>query len=231
MTYAFAAPDIVSVPIQGSGDLFPVRNIYCVGRNYWAHREEMGVTDRDPPFFFAKCRDAILHCPKGGLATIAYPQMTRTLHHEIELVVAVGKGGQSISHAAAPDHIFGHAVGLDMTRRDLQTAAKKTGRPWDTGKNFAESGPIGDIVPIAQTGEITSGEISLSVNGETKQHAQMDEMIWSVREIIEALSTFYILYPGDLIFTGTPAGVGAVVAGDVMVGRCAGIGEITVGIG
>lgn len=229
MSYVLPPPPVTAVPVQGGGD-FPVRNIYCVGRNYWAHREEMGVSDRDPPFFFTKCRDAIVYCPPGETTDVAYPPETSNLHHEIELVVAIGKEGFRISQADAPAHIYGYAIGLDMTRRDLQGAAKEKGRPWDNGKSFFQAGPVGEIVPMSKTGEITKGRIRLSVNGEMRQDAEMDEMIWDVRETIEDLSRFHTLYPGDLIFTGTPAGVGAVVPGDVMEGSADGVGALSVRI-
>lgn len=229
MSYAFPPPETVSVPVRGSDACFPVRNIYCVGRNYWAHREEMGHgQDRDPPFFFTKGRDAIAHCPPGEVIEIAYPPMTADFHHEIELVVAIGKGGADISQDAAQDHVFGYAIGLDMTRRDLQGEAKKKGRPWDNGKNFRNAAPIGEIVPVADTGEILAGRIHLSVNGETRQDAEMDEMIWNVRETIEDLSKFHTLHPGDLIFTGTPAGVAAVGKGDLLEGSAEGVGALSV---
>lgn len=227
---AVPRPAAVDVPVRGTGAAFPVRNIYCVGRNYWAHREEMGVTDRDPPFFFTKARDAVVVCPPGGTARIAYPPETQNLHHEIELVVAIGKEGTRVPQAEAPGLIFGYAVGIDMTRRDLQNAAKQKGRPWDVGKSFAQAAPMGEIVPFAETGEILNGRIALSVNGETRQDAPMDEMIWSVNETIEDLSRFYTLHPGDLIFTGTPAGVGPVVVGDVLEGSAEGVGSIRVEI-
>jgi len=220
----------VSIPVKGTDDLFPVRNIYCVGRNYWAHRAEMGVTDRDPPFFFQKRADGLVYCPPGEVTEIPYPPMTANFHHEIELVVAIGVGGKDIALSDAASHIFGYAVGLDMTRRDLQGAAKEKGRPWDTGKNFEHGAPIGEIVSIAETGPITDGEISLVVNGETRQSAPMDEMIWSVDETIEDLSKYHTLYPGDLIYTGTPAGVGPVVSGDLLEGAAEKVGHIKVRI-
>lgn len=228
MTHQFPPMPAVSVPIQGSGETFPVRNIYCVGRNYWAHREEMGVTDRDPPFFFQKRLDSLVYCPPGEAATIPYPPQTSDLHHEIELVVALGAGGFDVAEADAVSLILGYAVGLDMTRRDLQGAAKKKGRPWDDGKNFEHAAPIGEIVPLARTGEILDGRIALSVNGTLRQEARMDEMITSVSESIAALSKLHRLYPGDLIYTGTPAGVGAVASGDVMVGEVERVGSIEV---
>lgn len=227
MAFVIEPPGIVSVPVRG-GDRFPVRNIYCVGRNYWAHRAEMGVTDRDPPFFFTKGRDAILPAPPGARAEMAYPPVTADLHHEIELVVAIGRGGAEIKAEDVPAHIFGYAVGLDMTRRDLQGAAKSTGRPWDMGKNFFQAAPIAEIVPIAETGELTGGRIALSVNGETRQDADLSDMIWSVREIVQDLSRYDSLHPGDLIFTGTPAGVAAVARGDSLEGTVADLPELRI---
>lgn len=230
MNTVFAIPDPVVLPIEGRNEGFPVRNIYCVGRNYWAHRAEMGVSDRDPPFFFAKCLDAIIHCPAGEETTIPYPPETSNLHHEIELVVAIGVQGFRISTDDALDHVFGYAVGLDMTRRDLQGLAKEKGRPWDTGKSFAGAAPVGSIHPAADCGHIEAGRIWLSVNGNSRQDADMEEMIWNVRETIADLSRFHRLQPGDLIFTGTPAGVGAVSPGDRLQGGAEGVGEIAVAI-
>ena len=228
--YTFPPPPVTAVPVQGSDAQFPVRNIYCVGRNYWAHREEMGVPDRAPPFFFAKCRDAIVYCAPGATVEIPYPPETSNYHHEIELVVAIGKEGNNISKDEAVSYIFGYAIGLDMTRRDLQGQAKEKGRPWDNGKNFQFSAPMGEIVPIAKTGEIVDGRIALSVNGKIRQEAPMDEMITSVSETIADLSRFHTLYPGDLIMTGTPAGVGAVVAGDILEGSAEKVGALRVKI-
>ena len=230
MSFVFPPIQVAAIPVRGGGDLFPVRNIYCVGRNYWAHRSEMGATDRDPPFFFTKAQDAILFCPPGEVTEVPYPVMTSNFHYEIELVVAIGKEGADIAQSDVPAHIFGYAVGLDMTRRDLQLAARDKGRPWDNGKSFALAAPIGDIVPIGTSGEIASGRIALSVNGETRQDAAMEEMIWNVREIVEDLSKYHRLYPGDLIFTGTPAGVGPVQRGDVLDGSAEGVGTLRVKI-
>jgi fumarylpyruvate hydrolase len=228
MTHVFPPMPTVAVPIRGRAESFPVRNIYCVGRNYWAHREEMGVTDRDPPFFFQKRLDSLVFCPPGETETIPYPSETADFHHEIELVVALGGGGVDVAEADAAGLIFGYAVGLDMTRRDLQGAAKAKGRPWDDGKNFEHAAPIGEIAPIAETGEILDGRIALAVNGAVRQEARMDEMITSVSESIAALSRLHPLHPGDLIYTGTPAGVGAVVSGDVMRGEVERVGAIEV---
>jgi fumarylpyruvate hydrolase len=190
----------------------------------------MGVTDRDPPFFFTKVRDAIVYCAPGATVEIPYPPETSNYHHEIELVVAIGKEGANISKADAASHIFGYAIGLDMTRRDLQSQAKDKGRPWDNGKSFQYSAPMGEIVPIQKTGEIVDGRIALSVNGTIRQDAPMDEMIWSVSETIEDLSRFHTLYPGDLILTGTPAGVGPVVVGDFLEGSAENVGTLRVKI-
>lgn len=227
MNYCFPAPEIVAVPVRG-GDPFPVREIYCVGRNYWEHRKEMGFEDRDPPFFFKKGRYAIVNCVDGVEAEIPYPPETRNLHHEIELVAAIGKEGFRIPKDRALEHVHGYAVGLDMTRRDLQIAMREKGRPWDAGKNFEASAPIGAITPAAEVGDLKAASIWLGVNGEERQRAGVDEMIWDVAEVIEDLSRFFRLYPGDLIYTGTPAGVGPVVAGDVMAGGVDGLGEIRV---
>ncbi|KPF48281.1 5-carboxymethyl-2-hydroxymuconate isomerase [beta proteobacterium AAP121] len=229
MSHVFPPPAPVAVPVVGGGSL-PVHRIYCVGRNYADHAVEMGFTGREPPFFFMKPADAIVAVPEGETGRIDYPTLTANLHHEIELVVAIGTGGRNIAAADAPKHIWGYAVGLDMTRRDLQNEMKKQGRPWCIGKAFEQSAPIGPIVPIAKTGELLAGAITLAVNGNVKQQGDLKDLIWSVNETIEQLSAAWTLQPGDLIFTGTPAGVGAVVRGDVMEGAVAGLGSLKVAV-
>ena len=229
MSLVFAAPAAVTVPVAGGGDM-PVHRIYCVGRNYAEHAQEMGYTGREPPFFFMKPADALVPVASGEIGVIDYPSLTRNLHHEIELVVAIGTGGRNIAAAAAPNHIYGYAIGLDMTRRDLQNEMKKQGRPWCIGKAFDQSAPIGPIVPISQSGELLSGAITLSVDGVVKQTGDLKELIWSVAETIEQLSAAWELKPGDLIFTGTPAGVAAVESGDVMEGAIAGLGTLCVAV-
>ena len=220
-----AAP--ATVPVLGGGD-FPVRRIYCVGRNYAEHAQEMGFTGREPPFFFLKPADAVVPVADGETGQISYPPLTANLHHEVELVVAIGLGGRDIAATDALAHIWGYAIGLDMTRRDLQNDMKKQGRPWCIGKAFDESAPIGPIHSLASIGELTSGAIDLSVNGTLRQQGDLSELIWNVAETIETLSRAWALQPGDLIFTGTPAGVGAVVPGDVMEARIAGLGSLRV---
>ena len=228
MAYVVPAPAIVSLPIVGGTDRFPVRRVYCVGRNYEAHAKEMGFTGREPPFFFLKPADAVVPVPAGTVGEIAYPSLTKDLHHEIELVVAIGRGGSEIAVADAASHIYGYAIGLDMTRRDLQAEMTKQGRPWCIGKAFEQSAPIGPVTPIAQCGEITKGAISLAVNGATRQASDLSMLIWSVNEVIAHLSAAWTLAPGDLIMTGTPEGVGAVVRGDRMRGEIAGLGALEV---
>ncbi len=230
MKYAFELP-ITLVPVVGSEQSYPVRRIYCVGRNYFEHAQEMGFTGREPPFFFAKPADAIVNVATGKTVTIAYPSQTSNFHHEIELVVAIGKRGANIPEEDAVKYIFGYAVGLDMTRRDLQLDLRKAGRPWELGKSFDQSAPISPIYPVAQTGEIVAAHIWVDVNGEKRQDSDTSKLIWSVNETIAYLSRYFELYPGDLIYTGTPAGVGAVVAGDVMHGGVEGLGEISVKVG
>ena len=229
MTYVFTPPATVSVPVQGGGD-FPVHRIYCVGRNYVEHAQEMGFTGREPPFFFMKPADATVVVPDGETGAIDYPTLTKNLHYEIELVVALGKGGRDIKAADAASHIWGYALGLDMTRRDIQGEMKKLGRPWCIGKGFEQSAPIGPITPFAKTGEMLKGAITLDVNGVRKQTGDLSQLIWSVNETIEQLSQAWTLQPGDLIFSGTPSGVGPVVSGDVMVGRVEGLGELKVAV-
>jgi fumarylpyruvate hydrolase len=229
MTLVVAPHAPVLVPVVGGGN-FPVRRIYCVGRNYAEHAQEMGFTGREPPFFFMKPADAVVVVPDGVLGSIAYPPLTHDLHHEAELVVAVGVGGAGIKAAGAAQHIYGYAIGLDMTRRDLQSEMKKLGRPWCIGKAFDESAPIGPIHPKSQTGELTRGAISLAVNGVPRQKGDLADLIWSVNEIIEHLSAAWTLHPGDLVYTGTPAGVGAVVSGDVMEVSVAGLGSLRVSV-
>ena len=229
MRYVITPPAVVSVPVAGGGD-FPVHRIYCVGRNYAEHAQEMGFSGREPPFFFLKPADAVVPVADGATGEIEYPTLTHNFHHEIELVVAIGKGGRGIRAADAAQHIWGYAVGLDMTRRDLQGEMKKQGRPWSIGKAFDQSAPIGPLHAIGQTGELTHGAITLSVNGAQKQKGDLKELIWNVNETIEALSAAWTLQPGDLIYTGTPAGVGAVVRGDVMEGCIDGLGLLKVAV-
>ena len=223
MSYLFTPPPVVSVPVVGRAERFPVRRVYCVGRNYEEHAKEMGFTGREPPFFFLKPADAIVVVDAGQTGTIPYPLLTKNLHHEIELVAAIGTGGKNIKAADALKHVFGYAVGLDMTRRDLQSDMKKQGRPWEIGTAFDQSAPIGPIVPASKTGPLNSGAISLHVNGQPRQSSDVKELIWNIAETIEHLSAAWRLEPGDLIYTGTPAGVAAVVRGDVMEGRVAGL--------
>jgi fumarylpyruvate hydrolase len=217
MSHVIPAPATVAVPVAGGGS-FPVHRIYCVGRNYAEHAQEMGFTGREPPFFFMKPADAVVPVAAGETGVIDYPSLTSNLHHEIELVVAIGRSGRSIAAAAASEHVFGYAVGLDMTRRDLQGEMKKQGRPWCIGKAFDQSAPIGPVVPKSVCGELTRGAITLAVNGAPRQRGDLGDLIWSVGEVIEHLSAAWALQPGDLIYTGTPAGVAAVVRGDVMEG-------------
>ncbi|MBB5466381.1 fumarylpyruvate hydrolase [Paraburkholderia sp. CI2] len=229
MSYVFAPAPQVAVPVVGSGEQFAVRRIYCVGRNYEAHAREMGHDpDREPPFFFTKPADAIVYVAPGTTGEFPYPSQTRNVHFEMEMVAAIGEGGKDIPVDRALDHVYGYALGLDMTRRDLQGEAKKMGRPWDTAKGFDHSAPLGPIHPASTVGHIGKGEIWLSVNGEDKQRADVSQLIWSVAETIAYLSTLFELRPCDLIFTGTPEGVGAVVKGDLMKGGVDGLGEFSV---
>lgn len=228
MSYTHTPSALVTVPVTGSSHLFPVHRIYCVGRNYVEHAKEMGFTGREPPFFFLKPADALVVVAQGDTGKIAYPSQTRSLHHEIELVVAIGKGGKNISAAHAHEHIYGYAVGLDMTRRDLQNEMKKQGRPWCIGKAFDQSAPIGPITPKAQAGEVEQADIYLQVDGQDRQRSNVNKLIWNIAETIEHLSAAWELQAGDLIFTGTPEGVAAVVAGDVMQGAITGLGTLNV---
>jgi fumarylpyruvate hydrolase len=228
MEYVFTPPPQAAIPVVGSQQFFPVHRVYLVGRNYVEHAKEMGHTGREAPFFFLKPADALVVVPDGATGDMPYPPLTSDLHHEIELVVALGKGGSDIAAADANAHIWGYAIGLDMTRRDLQGEAKKQGRPWDTGKGFEHSAPIGPIHPIAQTGIIESGSISLDVNGARRQSGDINQLIWKVPEIIEHLSRYFVLQPGDLIYTGTPAGVGAVQKGDLLEGTVDKLGSLRV---
>jgi fumarylpyruvate hydrolase len=213
----------VTVPIAGDSRSFHVRRIYCVGRNYAAHAREMGMDPtRDAPFFFMKCVDAL----DGNDARVPYPPRTANLHHEVELVVAVGRGGANIAVADALSHVFGYAVGNDMTRRDLQFAARDKGRPWDTGKSFDHCAQISALHPAERVGHIAKGAIWLEVNGQPRQKGDIADLIWSVGEIVAELSTFYRLEPGDLIFTGTPEGVGPLVPGDQVRAGITGLDEL-----
>ncbi len=228
MSYLFTPPPTVSVSIVGRAERFPVNRVYCVGRNYEDHAKEMGYTGREPPFFFLKPANAVLVVNAGETGRMPYPTLTKNLHHEIELVACIGTGGRNIPAADAMRHIFGYAVGLDMTRRDLQGDMKKQGRPWCIGKGFDHSAPIGPITPAAQAGEVTKAEIAVQVNGTDRQRSNVSKLIWNMAETIEHLSAAWELQPGDLIYTGTPEGVAAVVAGDLMVGSVAGLTELRV---
>lgn len=228
MSYVFNPAPPASVPVVGKADRFPVHRIYCVGRNYEEHAKEMGFTGREPPFFFLKPADAVVVVNAGETGTIPYPSLTSNFHHEIELVVAIGTGGKNILAADAGKHIYGYAVGLDMTRRDLQGEMKKQGRPWCIGKAFDQSAPIGPITPAAQAGDVANAEIWVQVNGTDRQRSNVSKLIWNIGETIEHLSAAWELQPGDLIYTGTPEGVAAVVKGDTMAGGVAGLGELKV---
>ena len=213
-------PEIPSLPVQGDSKRFAVNRIYCVGRNYADHAREMGHDpDREPPFFFMKPATAIVADGKD----MAYPALSKDVHHEIEMVVALGRGGTNIAADKALEHIWGYGVGLDMTRRDLQGEAKKMGRPWDTGKAFDQSAPCSALVPVSQCGHLAKGRIHLKVNGQIKQDGDLAMMIWNVPDTIAYLSTLFTLMPGDLIFSGTPAGVAAVSLGDVLEGHVDGL--------
>lgn len=218
--FVIATPKVNSIPVEGDSRRFPVNRIYCVGRNYADHAREMGHDpDREPPFFFMKPATSIVTDGKD----MQYPSLTQDLHHEIEMVVAIGIGGSNIAPADALNHVWGYGVGLDMTRRDLQGEAKKMGRPWDTGKAFDESAPSSSLVPVSQCGHLAKGLINLKVNGVIKQEGDLAMMIWNVPDTIAYLSTLFALEPGDLIFSGTPAGVAAVKKGDVLEGYVAGL--------
>lgn len=228
MSFVFPPPALPAVEIQGRSERFPVHRIYCVGRNYAAHAREMGKDpEREAPFFFAKPADAIV----ANGARIPFPSRTADLHHEIELVVAIGKGGVDIAVEQALDHVFGYAVGLDLTRRDLQAEAKDKGRPWDTGKGFDRSAPITAITPSDRFDRLDNGNIWLAVNGVRRQQGALADMIWSVPEIIAELSTLFELAPGDLIYTGTPAGVAAVHSGDRLEGGVDGLETLRITLG
>ncbi|MCZ6828610.1 MAG: fumarylacetoacetate hydrolase family protein [Gammaproteobacteria bacterium] len=223
MSNLFTLEETPSLEIIGLQPRFPVRRIYCVGRNYAAHAREMGADpEREPPFFFSKPASALV----ANHGAVEYPSLTRELHYEVELVVALGKPASEIPPEDAAECIYGYAVGIDLTRRDLQAEAKKLSRPWDTAKGFDQSAPVSGIVPISDCGYLSKGEISLRVDGEQRQHGDLAQMIWSVEEVIAELSRYFRLYPGDLIFTGTPAGVGEVCRGEVLEGIIEGVGRL-----
>ncbi len=226
----FAVPAI-TIPIVGSDEVFPVRRIYCIGRNYRAHAIEMGSNpDREPPFFFQKPTDAIQHVKVGTVADHPYPTLTKNYHYEAELVAALGRGGRNISVEQALDYVYGYSLGLDMTRRDLQRAMGDEKKPWEIGKSFDKSAPIGAIHRLAQTGHFKQGDIWLKVNGQTKQKANLNQMIWSVAEQISRLSQAFELFPGDIIYSGTPENVGPVVRGDVIEMHIDGLPNLSVKI-
>jgi fumarylpyruvate hydrolase len=232
MTYPFPLWDLPTVPIAGSNDRFPVRHIYCVGRNYAEHAKEMGGdAAKEPPFFFCKPADAVVPVVAPAVGEVAYPLATKNYQHEIELVVAIGKSGVRLSPERANDIIFGYATGLDMTRRDLQIDMREKKRPWDLGKSFAQSAPIAPIHPLQKTGILTQGAIWLDVNGTRRQQGNLTDLIWDVPHTLAFLSQYYELQPGDLVFTGTPAGVAAVVPGDRLQGHIDGLTPLSITIG
>ena len=232
MSFVFDPPDTPSVPVQGgaASARFPVHRIYCVGRNYALHAIEMGHSGREAPFFFMKPADAVLPIAEGTVGQMRYPTLTKSLHHELELVVAIGKGGRDIPAAKALEHVWGYAIGLDMTRRDLQDDAKKLGRPWCIAKGFDESAPIGPIRRAEECSLTADTVIALQVNGQPRQASTLGKLIWSVAEVIEHLSKAWDLAPGDLIFSGTPEGVAAVEVGDTLSARVEGVGTLEVQI-
>ena len=223
--------EIPTVPIAGRTERFPVRHIYCVGRNYAEHAKEMGGdASKEPPFFFTKAADSIVAVVPPAVGSVAYPLATKNLHHEIELVVAIGGSGMNLTAETTPSLVWGYAVGLDMTRRDLQSDMREKKRPWDIGKSFAQAAPIGPLHPVSAVGQLSRGRIWLDVNGTRRQEGDLADMIWDVPHTLAFLSRYYELLPGDLVFTGTPAGVGAVVAGDRLEGGIDGLGILAVSI-
>ena len=224
MSFVIPAPPPASVEVTGTNDRFPVRRIYCIGRNYLAHRKEMGHDDRKPPFYFQKPADALLET--GG--EFPYPTLSENVHFEIELVVAIAKGGTDISIENALDHVYGYGLGIDMTRRDLQSKAKQDGKPWESAKSFDYSAPISPIRPVSEIGHPDSGRIWLAVNGEIRQDSDLNLQIWNVQEGISHLSKLYQVVPGDLIYTGTPDGVGPINPGDLITAGIDGIGELEI---
>lgn len=227
MDYAFPAPAAPTLAIAGSDLRFPVRRIYCVGRNYLDHIREFGNDEKALPFFFFKAADMLV---QSG-STIPYPPLTQNFQHEVELVVAMKSGGLNIAAESALDHVFGYAVGFDMTRRDIQQAAAKSGRPWEIGKSFEHSAPCGTIYPVSQVGHFSEGKLQIAVNGQVRQDSDLKMMIWSVPHVISHLSQQVGLAAGDLIYTGTPSGVGPVVSGDELIGRIDKLGELRIRIG
>lgn len=229
MSYLFEPAKPVGIPVDGDDRQFPVRRVYCVGRNYAAHAREMGSDpDREPPFFFCKPGDAVVPAAQGQTLGLEYPPQTSNFHYEIELVVAIGRGGFDIPQEQALEHVFGYAVGLDMTRRDLQGKMKDTGRPWEIGKAFDQSAPIGQLYPVAKVGHPQASDIWLKVDGQEKQRGNTNDLIWSVAETIAYLSQFFRLEAGDLIYTGTPEGVGPVKPGQLIEGGVDGLGTLSV---
>ena len=224
MSFVIPAPPPASVEVTGTNDRYPVRRIYCIGRNYLAHRKEMGHDDRKPPFYFQKPADALLET--GG--DFPYPTLSENVHFEIELVVAIAKGGVDISIEDALDHVYGYGLGIDMTRRDIQSKAKQDGKPWESAKSFDHSAPISPIRPVSEIGHPDSGRIWLAVNGEVRQDSDLNLQIWNVQEGISHLSKLFEVVPGDLIYTGTPDGVGPINPGDLITAGIDGIGELEI---
>ncbi len=230
-SYVFAPPAVVAIPVVNSDEKVAVRRVYCVGRNYAAHAIEMGFDpNREPPFFFCKPADAVVPVEADHTYDLPYPSETQNLHYEAELVAVIGKSGSNIATEDALNHVWGYAVGLDMTRRDLQMKMREMGRPWEIGKAFDYSAPIGPIYPASQVGHVSQGSIWLTVDGEQRQHSDINKLIWSVAETVAYLSTLFHLEPGDLIFTGTPEGVGAVERGQHMRVGVDGLGELAVNV-
>jgi fumarylpyruvate hydrolase len=227
--YVFPPIPTTSVPIVGSAQRFPVRRVFCVGRNYAAHAREMGADpSREPPFFFSKPTDGIVPVAVADITEVRYPPLTRDLHHEIEFVIAIGRAGADIAQDDALAHVWGYALGLDLTRREVQSQLKEKSHPWELGKAFDQSAPLSAITPVSACGHPTNGEITLDVNGDRRQTGQLDHMIWSPPEIIAHLSRHIALAAGDLIFTGTPAGVASTVRGDLLSGAFDGLAPLRV---
>lgn len=228
--FVFSPPAVVGVCVKGQTDLFPVRRVYCVGRNYSEHAREMGFSDREPPFFFCKPTDSVVSVAEGTTGVLDYPSRTGDFQHEIELVAAIGKGGGDIPTEQALGHVWGYAVGLDMTKRDRQIEMREKGRPWEIGKSFDQSAIVGELRPVSVHGHPSEGRIWVDVDGRRRQQSDISALIWNVAEVVAHLSTWFGLQPGDLIFTGTPAGVGPVLHGQKLVGGIEGLGELRVDV-